>query len=413
MGPHLTLGAGLLGLAWWLLSRTFKRAVKVKVIACDKPLTVREPDELSVLCYNTLADNLVKEIANYSYANELYRSWEYRFNKLKEQMEMLHADVVCLQEIEIEKWGEWMEFMDNEGYTGVILKRPKSPRKTGRHQGITNATFFRSRRFTLCWEKHCSRVLGIALKWYSGDGREHKVYIVNVHLEGHPYKPAERVRQVNTIIRTIEKEQAGSAEEPDIVFCGDFNSTRWNAPWHYLYCGKLEGGYTEPFYPDKEVVKETISHSFALHDVYKAADIIPEFTARAPRRRTEADFIFASRHLRVAGVLRALDPRLVPYVDRTLLPNKHFPSDHLPVGVVLLQPKQSEMHLRSHRSTVYRYSADLDSTFHDSVSGSGGSDSANNIELHASVESLDSNGGITIHSTARRSHRFLDDTALT
>jgi len=366
-----------------------------------------------VLCYNTLADCLVREIANYNYASELYRSWEYRFDKLKEQLSTLHADVVCLQEVEIERWGEWREFMDNEGYTGVMLNRQRSSGKNRRHQGITNAIFFRSRRFTLCWEQHCSRALGIALKWYSHAGREHKVYIVNVHLEGHPYKPAERVHQVHTIIKSLEKENAGCAEEPDIVFCGDFNSTRWNAPWHYLYCGKLEGGYTEPFYPDKEVVKETIVHSFVLRDVYKAADVIPEFTARAPRRRTEADFIFASRHLKVAGVLRALDSRLVPYVDRTLLPNRLYPSDHLPVGVVLLQPRQSEMHLRSHRSVGHRYSADLDLTYSEGTSGSFGSDSANNVELQASVESLDSNGGIRLRSAVRRSNRFLDDTALT
>lgn len=223
MGPHLTLGAGLLGLAWWILSRRFKRVAKVKIIPLDKPLTVREPDELSVLCYNTLADNLVREISNYNYANELYRSWEYRFDKLKEQMSNFNADVVCLQEIEISRWTEWREFMDGEGYTGVMLQRPRSTRKNGRHQGITNATFYRSRRFSLCWEQHCSRVLGIALKWFSNDGIEHvgdlkldagcvivcfqKVYVVNVHLEGHPYKPAERAHQVHTILQCMEKAQ--------------------------------------------------------------------------------------------------------------------------------------------------------------------------------------------------------------
>lgn len=206
--------------------------------------------------------------------------------------------------------------------------------------------------------------------------------------------------------------KAGSTEACDVVFCGDFNSTRWNAPWHYLYGGKLEAGYTEPFYPDKEVVKETISHQFALQDVYKAADAVPEFTARAPRRRTEADFIFSSRHLKVAGVLRAVDPRLIPYVDRSLLPNKHFPSDHIPIGVVLLQPRQSEMHLRSHHPAGRHYSADFDTSFYQGTSGSVGSDSANNIDLKASVESLDSHGCIAIQNAVRRPHRFMDDTVL-
>lgn len=197
-------------------------------------------------------------------------------------------------------------------------------------------------------------------------------------------------------------------DDCDLVFCGDFNSTRWNAPWHYLYCGRLEAGYTEPFYPDIEVVKQSTAHPFALQDVYKTAGAIPEFTARAPRRRSEADFIFASRHLKVAGVLRAIDPRMTPYVDRTFLPNKFFPSDHIPLGVVLLQPRLSD--LRSHRS-IRHYSEDLDSS-NSFACGSVSSDKANNIEPHPSLESLDSSAPIIMGMTTQLPRNFLDDTAL-
>lgn len=169
MGRPFAFGAGLLGLAWWFLSRTLKRSAPAKIFSRSVPLTVREPDEISVLCYNVLADNLVRCIPNFKYANELYLSWEYRFVKLQETITTLRADVVCLQEIEMSKWNLWRDFMDNLGYTGVILKRPK---RNGRHHSITNATFFRSRRFRLCWEKHCSRALGIALRWSKPDGQE-------------------------------------------------------------------------------------------------------------------------------------------------------------------------------------------------------------------------------------------------
>ena len=173
MGPTFTLGAGLIGLAWWLLRRTFKRASKPKLLPLDKPLSIREPDELSVLSYNVLADNIVRATPSYNYAPELFCSWEYRYDKLKEQITTLNADVVCLQEVEIAKWSEWRHFMDDLGYTGVLLTRQRSEKKKGRDRLITNATFYRSRKFRLCWEHHCRRVLGIALNWVSANGQEH------------------------------------------------------------------------------------------------------------------------------------------------------------------------------------------------------------------------------------------------
>ena len=193
------------------------------------------------------------------------------------------------------------------------------------------------------------------------------------------------------------------------MFCGDFNGSRGNAPWQYLYYGRLDAGYTEPFYPDIPVVKETTSHPFPLIDVYKMAQAIPDFTARAPRRRSEADFIFASRHLKVAGVLRAVDPRLMPYVDRHMLPNKLYPSDHLPIGVVLLQSKRSDVQaaLDEHsRSWI----SEVEAALYEGPSGSICSDSANNTEAHTSMESLGGNhDGVHLRTS---SGRFMNDTAL-
>lgn len=103
MGAHVTFGVGLIGLAWWILSCAFKRIPKARLIPRGKALTVREPDELSVLSFNVLSDNLVRSNPRYNYADELYKSWEYRFDRLKEEINVMNADIVCLQEIEIEK----------------------------------------------------------------------------------------------------------------------------------------------------------------------------------------------------------------------------------------------------------------------------------------------------------------------
>eukprot|EP00210_Caulerpa_lentillifera_P001174 g1130.t1 len=382
------------GLACWMVSRTLKKRLpKPKLIARRRVLTVNETDELSVVSFNVLADNLVRANPTYNYASELYRSWEYRWDKLKEEITAMDADIVCLQEIEIDRWDEWRIFMESIGYNGILQRRNKHGQKSPRHQSITNATFFRNARFTSTWEEHKSRALGLGLKWTNSENEEQTVYVINVHLEGHMYRPVERMNQVKSILKVLEQKQGPTA---NIIFCGDFNSTRWNGPWNYLYKGRLEGGYTESFNPDMEVVRETIVHPYALQDAYKTAGAIPEFTSRAPKRRTEVDFIFCSRHLRVGGVLRSVDPRLVPSVDRTLLPNRLTPSDHLPLGAVLLPPKGSE--LRGRRKCpltpvpVTQDHENEDGLTNESVC----SDNTNSVEINASanrdntdVEALD------------------------
>eukprot|EP00210_Caulerpa_lentillifera_P009566 g9123.t1 len=392
MGVHITFGVGLIGLAWWIFSCAFKRIPKPKLIPRGKGLTVREPDELSVLSFNVLSDNLVRSNPSYNYADELYRSWEYRWDRLKDEISIMDADIVCLQEIEIEKWMEWKEFMESLGYKGILLTREHG-KKSGRHHCISNATFFRKWRFTPIWELHQNRVLAIGLKWISASDHEHCVFIINVHLEGHPYKPIERMRQVRSILGVLKREHG---TEMDVIFCGDFNSTRTNAPWKFLSTGCLEAGYCEEAYPDIRVVKETTEHPFELDDVYEKANAIPEFTTRAPKRRTEVDFIFCSCHLKVGAVLRSMDPRLVPSVDRTLLPNRLTPSDHLPLGVVLLQPKKSDARF------LQQATEEEEQNETESVRRSVSSENAINIDMSGALERSVVEGMNAIDRTQKR-----------
>ncbi|CAD7702732.1 unnamed protein product, partial [Ostreobium quekettii] len=56
----------------------------------------------------------------------------------------------------------------------------------------------------------------------------------------------------------------------------------------------------------------------------------------APRRRSEVDYLWCSRHMGVEAVMHPANPRDILTIDRTLLPNNRHPSDHLPLGAVLL-----------------------------------------------------------------------------
>lgn len=78
------------------------------------------------------------------------------------------------------------------------------------------------------------------------------LYIVNVHLEGSPYRPNDRVSQMRSALECMQKHQKENGLQPErcnVVICGDFNSGAKDAVCQYLLRGRLEGGYTEAYLP--------------------------------------------------------------------------------------------------------------------------------------------------------------------
>lgn len=336
MVGYVCLGLGALGFTYWTLHKLARRPPKAKLLSRGQKLTADVPDEISVVCYNVLADNLVTSTEHaYLYGNPVYMSWEYRWCLLQEELAVFQSDIVCLQEVEKERWPDYVFVMRSLGYSGII----QAPKKS--HMSIATAIFYKTDRFKVVWEEHRSRAMALALHYTDSDGKDQVLYVVNWHLEGDPRRASDRISQMNSILQRMAGRQGKNAENCDVVIAGDFNATRWNAPWQFLFRGRLEGGYTEAYLPSVPVTTKTVAHPYALQDVYMSGRWIPEFTTRAPRRRSEIDFIWCSRHLKIEALMRPANLRHIGLIDRTLLPNKEFPSDHLPLGVVISKQKQS------------------------------------------------------------------------
>ena len=117
---------------------------------------------------------------------------------------------------------------------------------------------------------------------------------------------------------------------------GDFNCTAREGSYRYLLRGRLEGGYSEACRPYDVVTDQTIAQPFLMHDVYAScADFALPFTYCRPGSGTTIDFIWASDRLRVSSVLQPLGSAAASKVRAVGLPNKEWPSDHLPLGVVV------------------------------------------------------------------------------
>jgi CCR4-NOT transcription complex subunit 6 len=80
------------------------------------------------------------------------------------------------------------------------------------------------------------------------------LYTANCHLEGSPYKPAERVNQLRSTLASLSKHQAAAGLEPGtchVVVAGDLNSCSSEGPYKLMAQGWLPAGYREAHLPNK------------------------------------------------------------------------------------------------------------------------------------------------------------------
>ncbi|EFJ47403.1 hypothetical protein VOLCADRAFT_92067 [Volvox carteri f. nagariensis] len=135
----------------------------------------------------------------------------------------------------------------------------------------------------LVWHESRTRALLAAFTFWDGLGQQQLLYVANMHLEGSPYRPNDRISQTRSALQRLEahQRQYGIApEDAAVVVCGDFNSGRHETVCHFLHRGRLEGGTTEPHMPKVEVTKASISHPYALHEAYSSGGHELPFTRK-------------------------------------------------------------------------------------------------------------------------------------
>lgn len=64
------------------------------------------------------------------------------------------------------------------------------------------------------------------------------LYVANLHLEGSPYRPNDRISQTRSVLQRLEAHQRQYGIVPSeaaVVVCGDFNSGRHEMVCHFLH----------------------------------------------------------------------------------------------------------------------------------------------------------------------------------
>jgi len=277
--------------------------------------------QIKLLTFNCLVQDFIDK-NKYGNSDPAHLAWPQRFLNLSRVVLNSQADVVCLQEIDEDLFtSDWQPFFNSNGYQAHYQKKPK----------WGNVTAFKADKFSLEWIDHRSRVLVTLLRCIENG---HPLYVANVHLSAEASKAEERVNQIKSTFKQIEKHQTGlslTTENSSIIVCGDFNSFPSSGLYKLMVAGKLRSDYRDAG-SDLSYTKSDVKLHTSLRSSYMTHfNSEPTWTYSYQDRWTDTlDYVFFSP--------QQLDIVHVDEVDHTCgknIPNEIVPSDHIPMTVVL------------------------------------------------------------------------------
>eukprot|EP01083_Nonionella_stella_P197873 727097_1 len=229
---------------------------------------------VSILSYNILHKDWITE-DRYPFVPVEYRSWKYRLPILRHTILSYHADIICLQEVDIRNKSFYADFGDYFAHSGYDYVTPhhtfpqqikpkypsnldwgnailfnKTKYKCMYHEAFNNSTrqfislFIDLHSISNC--KYCCYSMhSPSDSTHNTICIHHAFFVINLHLTGHPQKHIQRLNEVKKVIQRLNqiggifrsKEQEIKTigfhsnihqQKPlmRIIICGDFNSPK-------------------------------------------------------------------------------------------------------------------------------------------------------------------------------------------
>ena len=117
------------------------------------------------------------------------------------------------------------------------------------------ATFYRATKLRVVWRDERSRALLLGLQVLApGPAQGCVVWVANLHLEGSPYRPNDRVSQLRSALRRLQAQHGAAAPAAHVLLVGDFNSGPTDSPCWLLRRGRLDAHFTDAVCPQAGVV---------------------------------------------------------------------------------------------------------------------------------------------------------------
>ncbi|KAI8577796.1 hypothetical protein K450DRAFT_250045 [Umbelopsis ramanniana AG] len=329
-------------------------------------------DKITVFSYNILCERLATA-SQYGYTPSWALSWEYRRELLVPEIVGWGADIICLQEVEL---GEYENYLRDDlkklgDYNGAFWPKSRAKTMGEKERMVVDgcAVFFRSSKFNLIEQQVLeynqsslkrddfkktadiyNRVMtkdNIAVMLMLENKHTHaRILVVNTHLHWDPSFADVKLVQIGLLMeeaikfaeRHLQPTPESSPEAPvyesatqlPTIICGDFNSVPSSGVYEFLSRGSVKQDH-EDFgnHAYGAYTTEGLTHDLNLRSAYSSLNELP-FTNYTPGYKGVLDYIFPSANtFSVSGVLGPIDKE---YISRQVgFPNPHFPSDHIPI----------------------------------------------------------------------------------
>ncbi|CAR22387.1 CCR4-Not complex 3'-5'-exoribonuclease subunit Ccr4 [Lachancea thermotolerans] len=316
----------------------------------------------TILSYNTLCQHYATP-KMYRFTPSWALSWEYRREKLKEQILSYNTDIVCLQEVECKTYEDfWAPLLREKGYSGIFHTKTRARTMHSKDSKKVDGCcfFYKDSEFKLMfkeavdfssvWMKHkkfqrtedyLNRAMNkdnvaLVVKLQHIKSGEH-VWAATTHLHWDPQFNDVKTFQVGVLLDYMEKvikeqnncNNTQELKKVPVVICGDFNSQTNSAVYELLNTGNVSKHRDIEGRDFGYMSQKNYAHNLPLKSSYDSIGELP-FTNLTPTFTDVIDYIwYSSQGLRVRGLLGEIDPE---YASKFIgFPNDKFPSDHIPL----------------------------------------------------------------------------------
>ncbi|CAD8136206.1 unnamed protein product [Paramecium pentaurelia] len=286
---------------------------------------------ISILSYNILAA-IYCEQSQFGYAHNQYLKFTNRSTKIIEQLKIFNVDIFCLQEVDNIEF--YQEHIKKLNYEFCYVQRPQRP------DGCLIA--FKIEKFKLL--KYSEYSLdkmalnyGLPLQYQRQNvfqivRLEHiltkkQLVIGNIHTFWNPNQDDLKFFQIVQLVQKMEAEK--ESDDQILIFCGDLNSLPHSNPIQYIQKNKPIIERIEKSSNQIKIQKEIFEHYGPPKLNWQSAyHPFPKFTNYTKDFKGCIDYIFY-HNANVEKILRLPEESLLQ--QEVALPNRNFPSDHLPI----------------------------------------------------------------------------------
>ncbi|XP_068909692.1 CCR4-NOT transcription complex subunit 6-like isoform X5 [Tenebrio molitor] len=360
-------------------------------IPLARPSSTRPACIFTVMCYNVLCDKYATR-QMYSYCPSWALNWDYRKKGILEEIRHYSADIINLQEVEMEQfYNYFLPELKQDGYAGIY-----SPKSRAKHMAESErkyvdgcAIFYRTTKFTLIKE-HLVEFNQLAMA--NADGLDHMlnrvmpkdniglaallqtteaawentpadapfvqqpILVCTAHIHWDPefcdVKLIQTMMLSNELKTILEKSAQtlkasenvnADANSIQLVLCGDFNSLPDSGVIEFLGTGRVSQDHKDfKDFSYKQCLEKILScdkpneftHSFKLASAYN--DEIMPFTNYTFDFKGIIDYIFyAKQTMTPLGLLGPLSSDWLTQNKVIGCPHPHVFSDHFPLLVEL------------------------------------------------------------------------------